>query len=161
MNTAYLLLGSNEGERVDWFRQAESLMAEFCAVIKKSAIYETAAWGQHDQPDFLNQVLEIETELSAELLLLRTQAIETLLGRRRLVKWGQRTLDIDILFFNSEIVDLPHLKVPHPALHRRSFTLVPLAEIAPDLVHPVLQQSVQVMLEKCDDALPVRKMAMD
>lgn len=157
MTKVYLLLGSNEGNRISWFRKA---MAELEQTVGKitaqSSLYETAAWGKEDQPDFLNMALCIETTLTPEALLQATQTIEQHLGRRRDVKWGQRTLDIDILFYGNETVNLPNLKVPHPYIQDRRFALVPMHEIAPAFIHPVLQQSISMLLASCPDTLEVR-----
>lgn len=125
-------------------------------IVAKSSLYETAAWGKEDQPDFLNMALCIETSLTPEQLLQATQTIEQHLGRQRDVKWGQRTLDIDILFYGSEIVNLPNLKVPHPYIQDRRFALVPLHEIAPQLVHPGLAKTIAALLQNCPDKLEVR-----
>ena len=124
MNTIYLLLGSNEGDRKNWLRQAvDALNAKAGEVVQLSALYETAAWGLEDQPDFLNQAVQVNTLLDSRQLLEVVQSIEQDLGRQRVVKWGQRTLDIDILFFNREMIDNPELKVPHPHLQERRFAL--------------------------------------
>lgn len=153
----YLSLGSNEGNRISWLQQAQDLLARSCGnITKKSSIYETAAWGLTDQPNFLNMVVELETPKTPEELLTCILAIETRLGRQRSVKWGQRTLDIDILLYNDEIIDQPNLKVPHPFMQDRRFTLLPLAEIAPHLSHPVLKKTITGLLAECPDTLNVR-----
>jgi 2-amino-4-hydroxy-6-hydroxymethyldihydropteridine diphosphokinase len=158
MNYAYLLLGSNEGERVEWLQKATKLLHEQCGeTIKTSSIYETAAWGMTDQADFLNMVVLLKTELPALSLLGKIHDIETSLGRQRDVKWGPRTLDIDILFFNGDIIELPELTIPHPFLHERRFTLVPLAEIAAEYVHPRLHKTIRELLAECPDKLEVKK----
>lgn len=160
MNTTYLLLGSNEGNRLTWLRRGTEYISRMCGtIIKKSGVYETAAWGLEDQPDFLNQVLCLRTALNANQLLTKIQHTEKELGRQRIVKWGQRTLDVDILFFNDAIWNEPHLKIPHPYLAERRFTLAPLAEIAPDLMHPVLNKSISTLLAECNDPLAARKIS--
>lgn len=160
MNRLFLLLGSNEGDRAQWFRLAEEeLSTHVGGIVQASSLYETAAWGKTDQPDFLNKVLVLETELCAEEILQQTRSIEERLHRQRSEKWGQRTLDIDILFYNDLILDTPELKIPHPFLHQRRFTLMPLNEVAPLFVHPVFNSTVAALLDECPDDLPVRKIA--
>lgn len=155
---AYLLLGSNLGDRVARLAQARhDLAATAGRLVAASALYETAAWGLEDQPAFLNQVLALETELDAPALLAACLAAEQQQGRERLVRWAARTLDVDILFFGQEIMATPSLTVPHPALPGRRFALVPLAEVAPQLMHPQLHRTIGQLLTDCPDPLPVRK----
>jgi 2-amino-4-hydroxy-6-hydroxymethyldihydropteridine diphosphokinase len=154
--TAYLLLGSNEGDRQQWLSDAVRHIEASCGkVISSSSVYTTAAWGLEEQPDFLNMAIAIKTELSAPDLLEEILAVEKLLGRERTVKWGQRTIDIDILFFGNDIIDLPELKVPHPFIQDRRFALAPMNEIAPDLAHPVFNKSIAQLLAECPDQLEV------
>ncbi|RYD55695.1 MAG: 2-amino-4-hydroxy-6-hydroxymethyldihydropteridine diphosphokinase [Sphingobacteriales bacterium] len=156
MNRVYLSLGSNEGDRIGWLRQSLQMLAEKCgAIVAISHIYQTAAWGLPDQPDFLNMAVAVDTELSAADVLSKIRLIEEALKRQRTIKWGQRTLDIDILFFNDEVIDTAELQVPHPHLHKRMFVLVPLADFAPDYLHPVLKKTVLQLLAECPDPLPV------
>jgi 2-amino-4-hydroxy-6-hydroxymethyldihydropteridine diphosphokinase len=156
----YLLLGSNEGDRQEWLRQAMEQIKERIGVItKRSAVYSTAAWGLEEQPDFLNMAIEVETNLPARELLTGINAIEQALGRQRTVKWGQRTLDIDILFYGNEIIDETDLKVPHPALQDRRFALAPLNEIAAGYVHPHFKKTIRALLAECDDPLEVSVVA--
>ena len=154
MNIVYLLLGSNEGDRQLWLQQALGLIAANCGTIARtSAIYSTAAWGLQDQPDFYNMAVELHTALAPADLLRHIQAIEQQLGRQRTVKWGQRTLDIDVLFYNDQVIDNDSLQVPHPFLPQRRFALAPLAQIVGNLQHPVLHKTVSELLNECPDPL--------
>ncbi len=158
MNTAYLLIGGNLGDRKQNLRQAVLLINEQCGTVtKSSSLYETEAWGKTDQPSFLNQALEISTLLNARQLMRKVLRIEKSMGRERTEKMGPRIIDIDILFFGDEIHDLRFLKIPHPAIQNRRFVLIPLGEINPDLQHPVLKKSVAELLEECPDNLDVKK----
>ncbi len=153
---AYLLLGSNLGDRAARLAQARhNLAASAGQLVAASAIYETAAWGLEEQPAFLNQVLAVATTLLPASLLVACQAAEQAQGRQRLVHWGARTLDVDILLFDQEIIATPTLTVPHPALPARRFALVPLAELAPQLRHPQLHQTIAELLAACPDSLAV------
>jgi len=159
MNITYLLLGSNEGDRISWLRKGKEQIELYCGASNiVSSIYQTAAWGLEEQPDFLNQVICIQTFLKPGELLLCIQQIENNLGRQRTVKWGQRTLDIDILLYDNAVINSPDLNIPHPFLEKRRFTLAPLCEIAPNLVHPQLNKTMRQLLEDCPDTLPVRKL---
>jgi 2-amino-4-hydroxy-6-hydroxymethyldihydropteridine diphosphokinase len=156
MYNAVFLLGSNLGDRLEILNRAIDLLREEIGELRKiSSVYETAAWGKTDQDAFLNQVLELETEFLPDRILHATQEIEKKLGRVRQEKWGPRIIDIDILFHANHIQENPELTIPHPQLHLRRFTLLPLAEILPDLQHPTLHKSIAELLEECPDQLPV------
>jgi len=160
MTTAHLLIGGNLGNRKENLAKAVSLINEQCgSLTRSSSIYETEAWGNTDQPSFLNQALEISTSLTARLLMRRVLRIEEEMGRIRKEKLGPRIIDIDILLFENEIHDLRFLKIPHPEMQNRRFVLVPLAEINSNLQHPVLKKTIAELLEECPDNLEVKKIA--
>jgi len=149
MNRAVLGLGSNIGDRKKNLETARQLLSDNgCLLLKKSSVYETEPWGNRDQPAFYNQVVEIETTLNAPALMALILEIEKQMGRVRKEKWEPRVIDIDILFFNDEIIHSENLTVPHPRLHERKFVLAPLKEILPDYVHPVLKKTVSEILDQ-------------
>lgn len=150
MTTVFLGLGTNIGDRFHNLSKAREAISGFATIDTASSLYETEAWGYTDQAAFLNQVVSIQTELSPLKLLKKIKKIEQQLGREESFRWGPRLIDIDILFYGKRIVNLPILTIPHKNLHNRAFVLIPLAEIAPDFIHPIFKKSVQALL----DALP-------
>jgi 2-amino-4-hydroxy-6-hydroxymethyldihydropteridine diphosphokinase len=158
VNRAWLLTGGNMGRREENLVKARKSIERECgAILQSSSIYETAAWGNTKQAAFLNQVLAIQTFLSPQQLLKKILTIEKKMGRLREEKYGPRVIDIDILLFNDAILDQPSLKIPHPQLQNRRFVLVPLAEIAAEIVHPVLKKTIADLLALCPDKLVVKK----
>ena len=158
MNDVFLLLGSNLGDRQAYLQQAiKHIDREIAPVITRSSVYETQSWGKTDEPDYLNQVIQLKTDIPAKEILHKILNIEKMMGRKREIKWGSRIIDIDILFYNDLVLDTPGLVIPHPFLQERRFTLIPLAEIAPAYVHPKLHKTVTELLEDCPDTLPVNK----
>jgi 2-amino-4-hydroxy-6-hydroxymethyldihydropteridine diphosphokinase len=159
MFIAYLLLGSNLGDRKKYLRDALELIGLRLGNISAlSSVYCTASWGKLDQPDFLNQVIALETLLSPNALLDGILKIEIELGRERNERWGSRKIDIDILLFESEIIAQPELNIPHPFLHERRFCLEPFCEISPGLIHPIFGKSMSQLLSELTDNLSVKKL---
>ncbi len=143
MAVIYLGIGSNLGNREDNCLKAVRALAEKGITVKKvSTLYETEPWGIREQPDFINLALEAETDLSPEKLLKVIREIEEGMGRTETYKWGPRIIDIDILLYDDLIYDSPDLRIPHPLMHERGFVLLPLSEIAPGKVHPVLKKTI-------------------
>ncbi len=156
MTSIYLLLGTNLGNKIKNLEKVRELLVSNRVTIRReSSIYETAAWGIEDQPTFLNQVVEIETAKTPDKLLDLTQEIEKKIGRVRKEKWGERLIDIDILYYGDSIIDQEDLQVPHPEIQNRRFTLVPMVDIAQDFVHPQLLVSQEALLKACEDTLEV------
>jgi 2-amino-4-hydroxy-6-hydroxymethyldihydropteridine diphosphokinase len=157
MNISYLLIGGNEGDRVVQLSTARnSIIAAGGEIRRKSALYETAAWGKTDQPDFLNQALEVATIQEAPGWMETLLGIEKTMGRQRGTQYGSRNIDIDILFFNNLIITMPGLVIPHPEIQNRRFALTPMEEIAPFFLHPVLGRSIRELLAACTDPLQVK-----
>ena len=147
MALVYLCIGSNKGDKVNFIHLAARLIAnsENIKLVRASTLYESEPWGDKNQPWFVNAVLEVKTTLSPQDFLKKMQEIETQLGRIRdenTKKWGPREIDIDIIFWGNEIINEENLKIPHPYAHRRAFVLVPLLELIPDFVHPVLKKTL-------------------
>jgi len=158
MNKTYLLLGSNIEKPVKQLSRARaSIRKEVGNICRESSIYQTAAWGKTDQPDFLNQVLIVETQQSAEECLQTILGIEEKMGRIRTIKNAPRVIDIDILYYNKQVIQQVNLVVPHPALADRKFVLIPLNEIAPAFKHPVSKKNNHQLLLECQDPLNVKK----
>ena len=158
MHTAYLLLGSNLGNRLSYFQQSKQLISEVCgSIINQSSVYETAAWGITEQPSFYNQVIVLQTNLSPDNLMQSLLNIEEQIGRKRTVKYGPRIIDIDILLIDSLIQTTDLHSLPHPFLLERRFALLPLAEIAPLLFHPLANKTILELLQDCTDTLEVKK----
>jgi 2-amino-4-hydroxy-6-hydroxymethyldihydropteridine diphosphokinase len=149
-HTIYLSLGSNLGERAANLKQAIASLAPQLRVTKKSSVYETPPWGYTEQESFLNQAVKATTSLEPEPLLKHLKRLEVSLGRKATFRYGPRLIDIDILFYDDLILDTPSLKLPHPNLHERGFVLLPMMDIAPDLVHPVKKKSIREMVAFCD-----------
>ncbi len=161
---AFLGLGSNMGDREEFIEQAVFLLSKTpgLRVLKRSTNYETEPQGEEEQPNFINAAIEVETTITPEKLLAVAQDVETALGREREMEWGPRSIDIDILLFGDRVISEDNLQIPHPLLHERLFALQPLKEIAPEVVHPILEKTIEELFEersqtgnvKYDDALP-------
>jgi 2-amino-4-hydroxy-6-hydroxymethyldihydropteridine diphosphokinase len=158
MHTIYLLLGSNMGNSHEQLLLAQkNIVADIGKITASSSLYSTAAWGNTDQADFLNQVLIVETNLPASKLLKSILSIEKKMGRVRTIKNAPRIIDIDILFCNSDVVKLKNLTIPHPEIQNRRFVLTPLAELSANFMHPSLKKSINQLLIACKDPLNVQK----
>jgi len=156
--TAYLSLGSNSGDRLQFLKGAIKKIEESAKIsIKKvSSVYETEPVGHKEQGRFLNLVLQVQTSLDPLPLLEHLLAIEDQMGRERKAKWGPRNIDVDLLLYDNQLVHSDRLIIPHPQMHKRRFVLIPLAEIAPQLLHPLLKKSAPQLLEGCKDKSMVR-----
>jgi 2-amino-4-hydroxy-6-hydroxymethyldihydropteridine diphosphokinase len=160
MNHAYLLIGGNLGDRLAFLQKANKLIEQKCgSIAKNSSIFETSAWGLTQQPSFYNQAIEVHTQLTPEILMRTLLSIEELIGRKRSIKMGPRVIDIDILLYNTDIIQTPFVTIPHLHLTERRFALTPLAEIAPNVIHPVTNKTVKQLLAECTDTLDVNKIS--
>ena len=158
MADAYIGFGSNIDDRLNYIAQALHLLldADGVSLIQISSLYETEPVGYEEQDWFLNGVLAIETSLSLDQLLGLLKGIEQLVGRQQRIRWRPREVDLDLLIYNQCCINTPDLIVPHPEMHRRSFVLVPFAEIAPDVRHPILQENIQSLLANLTDEKTVK-----
>jgi 2-amino-4-hydroxy-6-hydroxymethyldihydropteridine diphosphokinase len=157
--TVFILLGTNLGDRLENLANARLSIERFPSkIIRASGIYETAAWGNTEQENFYNQVIEIQSKLRPIQLLNKIHETESNLGRIRKEKWGPRSIDIDILFYGDDVVSESSLIIPHPGIPSRRFTLIPLNEIAPKFIHPVLKKKIGTLLQECSDHLEVTKL---
>ena len=160
MYTTYLLLGSNLGDSRKYLADAILEIEDRLGKLqKKSSLYQTASWGRNDQPAFINQVIELKTDLNPAMLLTGILKIEQDLGRQRSQKWGSRTIDIDILLYEDQVINEADLVIPHPYLPVRRFSLIPLSEIAPDLIHPLSGKTIRELLNELSDDLYVKKLS--
>lgn len=156
MNGIYFIIGGNLGDRLALIEECKQKIKKILGpILRSSSIYESESWGETNNPNYLNQVLFIESKFSAKEVLEKALEIEKELGRTRDKKWESRLIDIDILFFNNEIIEEKNLKIPHPHLQNRKFVLVPLNEIASEFVHPVLKTTISNLLDNCNDNLKV------
>ncbi len=141
------------GNREEFLARAEAEITQYIGSIEAlSSVIETAPWGKTDQPHFLNRVLKVTTQLTPSSLMKSLLEIEKMMGRNRNEKWGPRIIDLDILFFDYQIISEPGLCIPHPHLHEREFVLKPIVEIAPDFMHPVLKKTMSELLQELNHA---------
>jgi len=159
MQKIYLGLGTNLGNRQAYLKKALYYIERLLGTITATSnIYETQPWGVSEQPNFLNMVVEVQSYQSPQNTLSTILTIEQFIGRVRLNKWGSRAIDIDLLFYGEEVINEPNLKIPHPYIPQRNFVLVPLKEIAEDLLHPVLKVSIHELYTNCKDTLSCKRL---
>ncbi len=153
MPSAYLGIGSNIGDKISYIKKSLVVLSKLpkTKITKVSSLYETEPYGRKEQPWFVNIAVEIFTELDPIELFKKCKAIELKLGRQKREKWAEREIDIDILLYNNVIISTPELQIPHPDMHNRRFVLIPLSEIAPDVVHPILKKRISELLIECKD----------
>ncbi len=158
---AYIGMGSNVGEKLLQCQRAisEILKIDRHKLLAQSSFYRTAPLGYRDQDWFVNGVIKMETDLTARELLRSLKTIESRMGRRETFRWGPRAIDLDLLFYDEEQVESDDLQIPHPLLHERQFVLIPLAEIDPFLLHPVLKKTVQELLNGLEKDQGVKKLS--
>lgn len=149
-HTVYLGLGTNKGDRIANLEAAVQALSPKIEVVQRSPIYRTPPWGYTDQPDFLNMALEARTKLTPSELLKYLKTLEAQVGRTATFRWGPREIDIDILLYDDLLLETPKLTIPHPQMHERAFVLVPLADLAPDLRHPKLNQRIADLKNNLD-----------
>ena len=148
----YLSLGSNSPDQLNMLTRARILLSAYGGrIVSSSQVYKTDPWGELDQPTFVNQAIAIKTTQDITTFHASCLQIERILGKRKKSKYGQRNIDIDILLFDEKVYDSPALQIPHPRMHLRNFVLIPLAEIAPDAVVPIVNQAVSALLEQSKD----------
>ena len=161
MNIVFLQLGSNLGERESLLQDAIiAIEGRIGQVVEKSKVYESTPWRVEGQKNYLNQIVKVKTELLADDILSTVLDIEKELGRIRLEKWGERLIDIDIIFYNDLIIETAQLCVPHKHMHERMFVLTPMHNIAPELVHPIYNKTVAELLQICKDTELVKEYAL-
>lgn len=156
MSRVFIGIGSNLGDRISNCKQAVDEMRRFSEIVCASPLYETQPVGKEDQPEFINLVAEVNTELSPHELLAKLKLVEDKLGRVKGERWGPRTIDLDILFFGSLVLNEDNLVIPHPRAHQRRFVMQPLYDIAPDFIHPDLKLSIIEILNKLEDKKEVK-----
>jgi 2-amino-4-hydroxy-6-hydroxymethyldihydropteridine diphosphokinase len=162
MNTVFLGIGTNLGNRENNLGEAVSRIGEYIGkIVASSSVYETEPWGFQSRDEFLNMVVKVETSLAPSGLSERIHMIESSLGRIKGERqYVSRIIDIDILLYENLVIDEPDIKIPHPLMHERKFVLVPLRELAPEIVHPVFKNTIESLLDKCMDKSKVTKLEL-